>query len=212
MSYVSIWKPVNDRIVQASRDSEKNEIIGILLGRLENDTLIIEDQMTGEFEGEPNHVVLPATTLAKIADEIVSGRRKGSIIGWYHSHVQIGLVFSETDVQTQKKLQQFSSLITAMVVDAKTGAVGYFRVDRETGEIVRIPEANVTVIEHLPPSIKPEASSLAQANPGSPIVVPEVQSKNVLWPSTRIIIILVVLAVALGAAVVGSLFIRFLGR
>jgi proteasome lid subunit RPN8/RPN11 len=209
MSYVSIWKPVNDQIVQVSRQSERNEIIGLLLGRLENDTMIIEDSITGEFQGEPDHVVLPPSTLAKIADELVSGRRKGNIIGWYHSHIEIGLLFSETDVQTQKGLQQFSALITAMVVDAKTGRVGYFRVDRETGNTIRIPESNVTVVEQLPQFIRPETSSALQANLSSPNGMPEAPPGNLMSLSSKIVILFIILAVVLGVAIVALLFYRF---
>ena len=76
MSYVSIWKPVTSRIIDAALDS-KNEIIGLLLGRLEDDTLIIEDTITGDYAAEATRVILPAQTLAKIADDLVNGRRKG---------------------------------------------------------------------------------------------------------------------------------------
>lgn len=158
---MSIWKPVNERIVQASRDSER-EIIGLLLGRRENDTIIIENSITGEFLAEPNRVTLPSNTLAKIADDMLSRRIKGNIIGWYHSHTESGVTFSETDIETQKKLQQFSSLITAVVIDAKTGDVGCFRVDTQTGEPIRIPDMNVRIFEEQTEAIPPEARARAQ--------------------------------------------------
>lgn len=103
---MSIWKPVNELIVQASRDSQR-EIIGLLLGRLENDTIIIENSITGEFLAEPNRVTLPSNTLAKIADDMLSRRIKGNVIGWYHSHTESGLTFSETDIETQKNFSSF---------------------------------------------------------------------------------------------------------
>ncbi len=53
MSYVSISKPVKDRIVQAARDTE-TEIIGLLLGKLQDDTIIVEDSTTHEFSSEPH--------------------------------------------------------------------------------------------------------------------------------------------------------------
>ena len=115
MSYVSISKPVKDRIVQAARDAE-TEIIGLLLGRLQDDTIIIEDSTTHEFSSEPHRATLPPGSIAIIADRLVSGRLKGDIVGWYHSHTRDGLFFSVTDISTQQKLQQFSSLITGLVV------------------------------------------------------------------------------------------------
>ena len=144
MSYVSISKPVFDRIVQAARETE-TEIIGLLLGRLQDDTIIIEDSTTHEFSSQPHRVTLPPNSIAIIADHLVSGRLKGNIVGWYHSHTSGGLFFSETDVSTQKKLQQFSALITGLVVDSSNGEVGYFRVIPGTDKAIRIPESSVTV-------------------------------------------------------------------
>jgi len=144
MSHVSISKPVNDRIVQAARETE-TEIIGLLLGRLQDDTIIIEDSTTHEFSSEPHRVTLPPSSIAIIADKLVSGRLKGNIVGWYHSHTSGGVFFSETDIATQKKLQQFSSLITGLVVDASNGEVGYFRVIPGTDQATRLPESSITV-------------------------------------------------------------------
>ena len=143
MSYVSVWKPVNDRIVKASVET-RNEIIGLLMGSLENDTLIIEDSITGEFSSEPHRVVLPPATLAKIADDIMKGRLKGNIVGWYHSHTEGGVFFSDTDVESQRILQQFSPLTLGMVVDSQTSKTGYFRLD-SNGKPIRIPEDKVKI-------------------------------------------------------------------
>ena len=202
MSYVSIWKPVNDRIVQASRESE-DEIIGLLLGRLESNTLIIEDSITGEFQGEPNRVTLPSRTLAKIADDLLNRRTKGNILGWYHSHTEVGLGFSETDVQTQKNLQQFSSLVTAMVIDAKTGDVGYFRVDEETGEPHRIPDERVRVFEQASDAVKPEARIESETTLDSTIELPQPSQGSSPSMYTMVIILCVILAIAAAAIIIG---------
>lgn len=205
LSYVSIWKPVNDRIVQASRESD-DEIIGLLLGRLESNTLIIEDSITGEFQGQPNRVTLPSSTLAKIADDLLNHRTKGSIIGWYHSHTEVGLGFSETDVQTQKILQQFSSLITAMVIDAKTGDVGYFRVDEETGESHRIPDAKVTVFEQPSDAVRPEVKAESESTVDSAIELPQPSPGSSPSLYTVAIIVCVVLAIAAAVILIGLIF------
>jgi len=144
LSYVSIYKPVNDRIAKVSTEDSSKEVIGLLIGRLVNDTLIIEDSITGEFSGEPHRVVLHPTTVAKIADDLIKGRLKGNIVGWYHSHTEDGIFFSQTDAETQRKLQQFSSLNVGMVVDARNGDVGYFRLDGD-GRPVRLPDDKVRV-------------------------------------------------------------------
>ena len=159
MSYVSISKPVRDRIVQAARETP-TEIIGLLLGRLQDDTIVIEDSTTREFSSEPHRVMLPPSSIAVIADQLVSGKLKGNIVGWYHSHTEGGLFFSETDIATQRRLQQFSSLITGLVVDSSNGEVEYFRVIPGTNQAVRLHESSVTVFTNpreAVPEVRPPA-------------------------------------------------------
>ena len=206
MSYVSIWKPVNDRIVQASRDT-KNEIIGLLLGRLEDDTIIMEDSITGQFSADPHRVILPSSTLAKIADQIVSGRVKGNIVGWYHSHTEGGLFFSETDITTQRKLQQFSLLITGMVVDAPTGEVGYFRVDPQTARSIRIPKEKVRVYAERSDAIPSEAKARRPVRPTPTI---EVRRRTIgPWqPTNRLIVSVVLIALLASLGLMGVLIYR----
>jgi proteasome lid subunit RPN8/RPN11 len=209
LSYVSICKPVKDRIIQVSCDND-NEVIGLLLGRLENNTLIIEDSVTGEFQGGPTRVTLPASTLAKIADDILNRRTKGSIIGWYHSHTDSGLVFSETDIQTQMNLQQFSPFVTAMVVDTKTGDTGYFRVDQVTGNPVRIPDTNVRVFEESSAAIS-EMTLEQQISPNAVVEIPPSSAGYMARLSTKSIMICIILAVAAGLIILFFIFYRSSG-
>ena len=192
---MSIWKPVNDRIIEDSRASD-NEIIGLLLGRLENDTLIIEDLVSGEFSGEPTRVQLLPSTLARIADDIVSGRIKGNIIGWYHSHPIGGLFFSETDVETQKIFQQFSRLTIGMVVDTQTGQVGYFRVDRD-GKPYRVPDENVRTYKDAAEAV--QAQRIAQR----PLLAPI--NKRI---TQRIVLSGILIALVVAIALVGVVIYR----
>lgn len=153
---MSIAKPVNDKIVRAARTT-RNEVIGLLIGRLQDNTIIIEESVTGEISAEPHRAVLSASSLAKIADDILTGRIKGNIVGWYHSHTHGGLFFSRTDIATQLKLQQFSTLIAGMVVDASNGDVGFFRVEPSSGQALRIPLERITVYTDRADAILPEA-------------------------------------------------------
>jgi len=198
LSYVSIWKPVKDRIVQAARET-RTEIIGLLLGRFEDDTIIVEDSTTHEFSSEPHRARLPPSSIAVIADQLVSGRLKGNIVGWYHSHTEGGLFFSETDITTQKQLQQFSSLITGLVVDSSTGEMGYFRVIPGTDNATRLPEANIREYSDA------NQATLAQ-HTTSPIVAatPTVEVRRrqpgamVLTRRMALVLILVALIISMG--------------
>jgi proteasome lid subunit RPN8/RPN11 len=206
LSYVSIWKPVHDQIVNASHNAQ-NEIIGLLVGKLENDTIIINDSVTGEFQAERHRVTLPAETLAKIADDIVRGRLKGSIVGWYHSHVEGGLFLSDTDIQTQKSLQQFSPLVTAMVVDSNTGNVGYFRVDPRSGRQIRIADPDVIIFEELSEAVPPERTSkpLVRATPTIEI---RGRPTPIQQPTQRLAVAVLLIALALSIVLLGVLFFR----
>ena len=177
MSYVSISKSVLDRIVQAARETQ-TEIIGFLLGRMEGDTIVIEDSTTHEFTSERYRVRLPPSSIAVIADQLVSGRLKGNIVGWYHSHTEGGLFFSETDIATQKQLQQFSHLITGLVIDSSNGTVGYFRVPPGTNTAVRLPESHV--IEFTDVSQAVHAHPVARTVPPTPAI--EETSPRHRWP------------------------------
>jgi proteasome lid subunit RPN8/RPN11 len=208
LSYVSIWKPVHDRIVQAARDT-RTEIIGLLIGRLEDDTIIVEDSTTDEFASEPHRVTLPASSLARIANDLVTGRLKGNIVGWYHSHTAGGLFFSETDIATQRNLQQFSSLITGMVVDSSNGEVGYFRVIPQTETAIRLPSENVTVYaeEKQAPAQGQERSEAAAASSVPPTPTVEVRRRPPRQQllTYRLALAIILVALITSIAVFGAL-------
>jgi proteasome lid subunit RPN8/RPN11 len=203
LSYVSIWKPVHDRIIQAALDT-RTEIIGLLIGRLQDDTIVIQDSTTGEFSSEPHRVTLPASSLARIADDIVTGRLKGNIVGWYHSHTEGGLFFSETDIATQTKLQQFSSLITGMVVDASNGEAGYFRVTPQTEKAVRIPNGNIIVYTEEQDAL-PRKPAPTPFIPPTPTVEVRRRPPKQQLPPYRQIVAIVLVALIVTIAVIGAL-------
>jgi len=190
LSYVSVWKPVYDKIINASTENRSNEVIGLLIGKLEGDTLVVNDSVTGEFSGEPHRVVLNPVTIAKIADDFLKGRLKGNIVGWYHSHTEDGLFFSQTDVETQKRFQQFSRLTLGMVVDATNGDVGFFRID-DDGNAVRIPQARMRVYE------KTETPQLS--------VSPTVPRRR---PTKKLIVGVALIVLVLSIALLGSILYR----
>jgi proteasome lid subunit RPN8/RPN11 len=207
LSYVSISKPVKDRIVRAACET-RTEIIGLLLGRLQGDTIVIEDSTTHEFASEKNRVTLPASSLAIIADRLVSGRLKGNIVGWYHSHTEGGVFFSQTDITTQLQLQQFSSLITGIVVDAQTGEVGCFRVAPGTNQAIRLPDENIRVFT--------DPSEIAQTEPSPPPTVPvptptiEVRPRaSAAGPSRRVALAIVLVSLLVSVGIVAAVLYNY---
>src|SRR5208337_1615634 len=155
------------------------------------DTLVVNDSVTGEFSGEPHRVVLNPVTIAKIADDFLKGRLKGNIVGWYHSHTEDGLFFSQTDVETQKRFQQFSRLTLGMVVDATNGDVGFFRID-DDGNAVRIPQARIRVYE------KTETSQLSAS--------PTIPTRR--RPTKKLVVGVALIALVISIALLGSILYR----
>jgi proteasome lid subunit RPN8/RPN11 len=121
------------------------EQIGFLIGELGQEGLVIRNAICGEGDASGCCSIISAECLAKIADEIVSGRTNGRIVGWYHSHIGAGVFMSETDIQTQLRLQQFSPYVVALVIDTVAREFGVFSYEPPQG-LVQIPEEHIRVI------------------------------------------------------------------
>jgi proteasome lid subunit RPN8/RPN11 len=181
VSYVAISGQVSEKVVIEAREHPDEQIVGVLLGGQSGDTIVVEDAVTGPAESDDAKATLTGDSIAKIADDIVNKRIRGSIVGWYHSHVRGGVFMSETDVETQLKLQQFSPLVTAMVIDAQTGNSGLFRVDPKTKETVSV-------------SVRSEARQQAMPPAALQATYPQIPAPSAPAPiSTRAIVIAVLL-------------------
>jgi len=128
----------------AAHTSRPYEQIGLLLGDMVNGELVIFDIIQGRGDADDSTSVFSPQSLARIAQSILAGRVKGSIVGWYHSHVRGGVFMSETDVQTQLKLQQFSPHVVALVIDPKANEFGIFTYLQGYG-VVQLHEGQITV-------------------------------------------------------------------
>jgi proteasome lid subunit RPN8/RPN11 len=140
---VAISGQVIEKVVMEAREHPDEQIVGVLLGGQSGGTIVVEDAVTGPAESDATRATLTGDSIARIADDIINKRIRGSIVGWYHSHVRGGVFMSELDVETQLKLQQFSPLVTAMVIDAQTGQSGFFRADAKTKGSIPVPSRNV---------------------------------------------------------------------
>jgi len=143
VSHVAISGQVIEKVVMEAREHPDEQIVGVLLGGQSGGTIVVEEAVTGPAETDATRATLTGDSIARIADDIINKRVRGSIVGWYHSHVRGGVFMSELDVETQLKLQQFSPLVTAMVIDAQTGQSGFFRADAKTKGSIPVPSQNV---------------------------------------------------------------------
>jgi hypothetical protein len=152
---------------------------------------------------------LPAASLAIIADQLLSGRLKGNIVGWYHSHTDAGLFFSQTDITTQQQLQQFSSLITGIVVDAKTGEIGCFRVAPGTNEAIRLPDANIRVFTDPTEAVPEIPTPLPPTVTPTPTVEVRRPSPKGIEPSRRVALAIVLITLVISIGVVAAVLYNF---
>jgi len=132
MFYFSINEKAMETIKKEASATDK-EIIGILIGRVYDNLLVVTDVVSGDQISGSTRVKLDNETLAKIVDKIMKGEIDGNILGWYHSHPGFGVFMSATDIATQQMLQQFSSKVAALVIDPKEDAYEVFTLDRKNG-------------------------------------------------------------------------------
>jgi proteasome lid subunit RPN8/RPN11 len=152
VSHVAISGQVIEKVVMEAREHPDEQIVGVLVGGQSGGSIVVEDAVTGPSETDATKATLTGDSIARIADDIINKRIRGSIVGWYHSHVRGGVFMSEMDVETQLKLQQFSPLVTAMVIDTQTGQSGFFRADAATKESIPVPSQNVDTAITTPAS------------------------------------------------------------
>jgi proteasome lid subunit RPN8/RPN11 len=170
VSHVAISGQVIEKVVMEAREHPDEQIVGVLLGGQSGGNIVVEEAVTGPAETDATRATLTGDSIARIADDIINKRIRGSIVGWYHSHVRGGVFMSELDVETQLKLQQFSPLVTAMVIDAQTGQSGFFRADAKTKGSIPVPSRNVNAeIAPLPTSYAVDQAMYPQGpTPPSP--------------------------------------------
>lgn len=117
-SKVQIFPLAVAKIIKHSASHPNTEIAGFLIGFLDGDKIIITDTRTGRQTGNTVHVSINDMELARIADELDDSELDEKIVGWYHSHPNMGAhFFSSTDIATQKRYQMFLPQSVGFVID-----------------------------------------------------------------------------------------------
>jgi proteasome lid subunit RPN8/RPN11 len=119
--------------------NQPHEQIGLLMGEVDGGTVIVTDAVRGEGSADNAHSTFSPQSLAKVANDLVTGKLNGRIVGWYHSHIGIGVFMSDVDIKTQTILQQFSEYIISLVIDSKSGEFAVYTYSQPFG-LVQIPE------------------------------------------------------------------------
>merc|ERR1712061_832691 len=108
------------KMVMHARSGGKLEIMGLLLGKVDGNTLVVMDSFALPVEGTETRVNAQAQAYEYMATYIEKAKEVGRLenaIGWYHSHPGYGCWLSGIDVSTQMLNQSFQDPFVAIVVD-----------------------------------------------------------------------------------------------
>jgi len=140
---VNITNEALRKIVMHTQSSD--EKVGLLIGTMAQDGMWVIDAISGYGPAHSSGTILLPQSLARIADNIIKGRIEGSIVGWYHSHIGHGIFLSNTDIDTQLKLQQFSPYVVALVIDPTINQFGVFIYDPRFG-LIQLPSSQIRIV------------------------------------------------------------------
>ncbi len=120
------------------------EIMGLMQGKLDGDTMVVMDAFALPVVGTETRVNAANDANEFMIQYIESSPAIGrleNIVGWYHSHPGYGCWLSGIDVTTQKTNQMFQDPFLAVVIDPnRTISAG--RV--EIGAFRTYPEVSIT--------------------------------------------------------------------
>jgi len=108
------------KMVMHARSGGILEVMGLLLGKVDANTMIVMDSFALPVEGTETRVNAQAQAyeyMAAYTETVKQVGRLENVIGWYHSHPGYGCWMSGIDVSTQMLNQQFQEPFVAIVID-----------------------------------------------------------------------------------------------
>uniref|UniRef100_A0A914W8V5 COP9 signalosome complex subunit 5 n=1 Tax=Plectus sambesii TaxID=2011161 RepID=A0A914W8V5_9BILA len=108
------------KMVMHARSGGNLEIMGLVQGKVDANTMIVMDSFALPVEGTETRVNAQAQAyeyMTMYTDNCEPVGRKDKVIGWYHSHPGYGCWLSGIDVSTQALNQQFQEPFVAVVID-----------------------------------------------------------------------------------------------
>lgn len=108
------------KMVTHSRSGGALEVMGLLLGKVVDDTMVVMDAFALPVEGTETRVNAQSQAYEYMAAYIESAKEVGRMenaIGWYHSHPGYGCWLSGIDVNTQMLNQNYQEPFVAIVID-----------------------------------------------------------------------------------------------
>ncbi|KAI1213413.1 Mov34-domain-containing protein [Annulohypoxylon truncatum] len=109
------------KMVMHARSGGSIEIMGIMQGYTDGDTIVVTDAFGLPVEGTETRVNAQDDALEYMVSYLglcrAQGSRQENPVGWYHSHPGYGCWLSGIDVGTQSMQQQFNDPFVAVVID-----------------------------------------------------------------------------------------------
>ncbi|XP_022207829.1 COP9 signalosome complex subunit 5 [Nilaparvata lugens] len=108
------------KMVMHARSGGTLEVMGLLLGKVDANTMIVMDSFALPVEGTETRVNAQAQAYEYMTAYIEAAKsvgRQENAIGWYHSHPGYGCWLSGIDVSTQMLNQNFQEPFVAIVID-----------------------------------------------------------------------------------------------
>lgn len=109
------------KMVMHARSGGSIEVMGLMQGYTDGDTIVVTDAFGLPVEGTETRVNAQDDANEYMIEYLQSSRDQGSrqenAVGWYHSHPGYGCWLSGIDVDTQKLQQQFNDPFVAVVID-----------------------------------------------------------------------------------------------
>eukprot|EP01117_Protostelium_nocturnum_P016139 TRINITY_DN6333_c0_g2_i1.p1 TRINITY_DN6333_c0_g2~~TRINITY_DN6333_c0_g2_i1.p1 ORF type:complete len:339 (+),score=95.49 TRINITY_DN6333_c0_g2_i1:312-1328(+) len=148
------------KMVMHARSGGNIEVMGLLIGKVEGDTMIVMDSFALPVDGTETRVTAQAEGYEYMVQYLGTVQEVGRLenaLGWYHSHPGYGCWLSGIDVATQMNNQQFQEPWLAIVVDPirtissgkvelgafRTYPEGYKADDSEPSEYQSIPISKI---------------------------------------------------------------------
>ncbi|KAJ7556027.1 hypothetical protein O6H91_05G065800 [Diphasiastrum complanatum] len=108
------------KMVVHARSGGTIEVMGLMQGKTEGDTVIVMDAFALPVEGTETRVNAQADAYEYMVAYSQASKQVGrleNVVGWYHSHPGYGCWLSGIDVSTQMLNQQYQEPFMAVVID-----------------------------------------------------------------------------------------------
>ncbi|KAI9025592.1 JAB1/Mov34/MPN/PAD-1 ubiquitin protease-domain-containing protein [Hyaloraphidium curvatum] len=108
------------KMVMHARSGGNIEVMGLMQGKIMDDTMVVMDSFALPVEGTETRVNAAAEGYEYMVEYLQKIREVGRLenaIGWYHSHPGYGCWLSGIDVSTQMLNQQYQEPWLAIVID-----------------------------------------------------------------------------------------------